>query len=211
MSRVRRNGGFSMVELMIALAIIGIMSAAIAPTISEMVADNRQATAAIEIVRLSRKARAAALASGTAYALHYDKGTGELGRLTLWAGMNGRCLQTAWPYAPGSVNSTLPPVDALSGDMYWFNPKTPMNPTKSDSDRQVIYLDALLDGNEQVDAQICYQPDGEIYTAVGVGTALTREDPLKPMLFRVYRSLNGTSRGEVREIVFPAGGTARAR
>jgi prepilin-type N-terminal cleavage/methylation domain-containing protein len=203
------TAGFSMVELLISLAIIGIMSAAIAPSIGEMVADNRQSSASIDMVRISRKARALTIATGNAHLLRYRVGQGGLGLVELFAGMNNKCLQTPWPQAFNApAGSRLRALETI--DMAFYNPKTGGNPTVDDTARQVIWVTANVNASVVNEVQICYQPDGEVYTAVPPAT-LARQQSALPVLFRAFRAVNGTSRGQVREIVFPAGGTARAR
>jgi prepilin-type N-terminal cleavage/methylation domain-containing protein len=207
--------GFSLIELLISLAVIGIMSAAIAPSITEIVADNRQASAAVDLIRISRKARARTVATGTAHLLRYQVGQNGLGWVDLYAGMNNKCVQTPWAQAfaaacpaPPAVSSPLCPIETI--DMRYYNPKTGNDATVDDTGRQVVSLAALVLANPVTEVQICYQPDGEVYTAVPPAT-LARQPATSPVLFRVSRSVNGTSHGTPREIVFPAGGTARTR
>lgn len=203
------TAGFSLIELLISLTIIGIMSAAIAPSIGEMVADNRQASAAIDIVRLARKARALTISSGNAHLLRYQVGPGQLGMIELFAGMNNKCLQTPWAQAFNALaGSRLRALETI--DMSFYNPKTGSIPTVDDTGRQVIWATALVNATAVNQVQICYQPDGEVYTAVPPAT-LARQQVALPVLFRVFRSVNGVSHGQIREIIFPAGGTARAR
>jgi prepilin-type N-terminal cleavage/methylation domain-containing protein len=201
--------GFSMIELLISLTIIGIMSAAIAPSIGEMVADNRQASAAIDIVRIARKARALTISSGNAHLLRYQVGPGGLGMIELFSGMNNKCLQTPWAQAfTAPVGSRLRALETI--DMAYYNPKTGSAPTVDDTGRQVVWVTGFVNAAAVNQVQICYQPDGDVYTAVPPAT-LARQQSASPLLFRVFRAVNGSSRGTVREIVFPAGGNARAR
>jgi prepilin-type N-terminal cleavage/methylation domain-containing protein len=202
--------GFSIVELLVSLVIIGIMSAAIAPSIGEVVADNRQAAASMDVVRLARKARALTLSTGNAYLLRYQAGQSGLGVIDLFAGMNNKCLQTPWTQAFNApANSRLRAIETL--DMAYYNPKTGSPPTVDDTGRQVIAAVALVNAVTVTQVQICYQPDGEVYTLVPPATTLARQQQALPVLVRLVRSINGTPHGQNREIVFPAGGTARAR
>jgi prepilin-type N-terminal cleavage/methylation domain-containing protein len=203
------TAGFSMIELLVSLAIIGVISASIAPSIGEMVADNRQASATIDMVRISRKARALTIATGNAHLLRYQVGPGGLGFVELFAGMNNKCMQTPWAQAfTAPTGSRLRALETI--DMAYYNPKTGSVPTVDDTGRQVIWVTANVNASVVNEVQVCYQPDGEIYTAVPPAT-LARQQSALPVLFRVFRSVNGVPHGVSREVVFPAGGTARAR
>ena len=204
------TAGFSLVELLISLAIIGIMSAAIAPSIGEMVADNRQASASIDLVRMSRKARALTLATGNAYLLRYQVGPARARLARAVRGHEQQVPADAVGRRPSPRRRAAGCARSRRSTWLIYNPKTSSNPTVDDTGRQVIAATAKVNASVVNEVQICYQPDGEVYTAVPPAT-LARQQQALPVLFRVLRAVNGTSHGQIREIVFPAGGTARAR
>lgn len=209
----KSSSGFTVIELMIALVIVGIMAATIAPSLSEVMADNRQTSAAMDIVRLARMTRAQAIATGTAHLLRYDAtnaaaGANGLGTISTYVGMNSKCLQTPWrqTFTP-AVGSGQGPVGLFHmGD---YNP-TDGAPGADDDNRHVIALTTRVGAeNNAVQAamHICYQPNGDIYT--GPTLALTLQT--LPVLITIARSINDVSRGRDRQVLFPVGGNARLR
>jgi prepilin-type N-terminal cleavage/methylation domain-containing protein len=211
----KSSSGFTVIELMIALVIIGIMAATIAPSLTEVVADNRQASAAMDIVRLARHTRAQANATGTAHLLRYNAtnaaaGAFELGTISTYVGMNSKCMQTPWPqtFVP-AVGSGQGPVDLFHmGD---YNPTDGETaPHAADGNRHVIALTsqfASTAGAVLAETRICYQPNGDIYT--GTNGALTIQTA--PVLITIARTINGAARGQTRQVLFPVGGNARLR
>lgn len=211
----KSSSGFTVIELMIALVIIGIMAATIAPSLSEVLADNRQASAAMDIVRLARHTRAQAIATGTAHLLRYRAtedaaGAFGLGTVATYVGMNSQCMQTPWAqtFVP-AVGSGQGPVDLFHmGD---YNPTDGETaPHADDGNRHVIATTARFTSEAaavQTETRICYQPNGDIYT--GVDGALTIQTA--PVLITIARSINTASRGQDRQVLFPVGGNARLR
>lgn len=219
-SRFQIRAGFTLVELLIALVIMGVMAAAIAPSLSEVLADSRQGAAAQDVVRLSRRARALAMGTGVAHMLRFQEASSNgLGAVELYAGMNNKCLQTPWDtvvfVAPAT--SLLRPLEVF--DMAYYNPTDGLaRPGVDDAKRQVIGLTARVGANANKVGVIwlCYQPNGDPF-------AMTAS-PLNPatfgrqtasVLFTISRwILIGGARvahGQDRQVIFPIGGTARAR
>jgi hypothetical protein len=62
-------------------------------------------------------------------------------------------------------------------------------------------------------AFICYEPSGATLQGVSAGNEIgfTFTQQNVPITFTVTRSVSGELRGVPREILFPAGGTARFR
>ena len=208
----RHADGFSLIELIFALAIIGIMTAAIAPSLSEVLADNREVSAAVDVVRIARKARALTSQTGNAHMLDFvQSDSNDLGVIHLYAGMNGKCRQTPtdqWAILIPSTTDRMHQVESIN--MAFYNPVLGNVPKASDRNRQVIKLRARAGGNPETRVQICLQPDGDAYVATPPSqTTLVRQSA--DVVLSVLRSVNDTPRGQDREIVFPPGGTARAR
>jgi prepilin-type N-terminal cleavage/methylation domain-containing protein len=238
--RGQATAAFTLVELMIAIVVMGVMAAAIAPSLSEVLADSRQGAAAQDLVRLSRRARALALGTGMAHLLRFQEASsGNLGAIELYAGMNGRCLQTPWAAAfAATLAFPNPPDPGPAGrlrqlevfDMAYYNPKGDgSHPTAADTGRQVLTLRATIDidANDRPLVWICYQPNGDSYTMVvtpadplqllrqsttGTAQVLSTRGSVLFTLARVVRSSGGVvPHGLDRKVIFPAGGTARSQ
>jgi prepilin-type N-terminal cleavage/methylation domain-containing protein len=216
--RTKARSGFSLIELMITLVIMGVIAAAVAPSLSEVLADSREGAAAQDLVRLSRRARALAMGSGIAHMLRFQQASSNgLGAIELYAGMNNKCLQTPWAtqafVAP--AGSRLRPFEVF--DMRDYNPTGAVNgPTVDDTGRQVIALQGTVGGNAVTEIWICYQPNGDPYamTASPVNPALF-DRQTQSVLFTISRwvtpKLNRIPHGQDRQVIFPIGGTARSK
>ncbi|MGD8861768.1 MAG: type II secretion system protein [Myxococcales bacterium] len=209
----RARAAFTIVELMIALVIIGIMAASVAPAIGEVIADQRQSGAAAGVIRTSITAQSRATATGVAHLLRFLQGNNadSLGVLELHMGMKRRCLQTDWETSV--AGGGLPAYERF--EMAEFNPTQPGQvPSASDGGRQVITLrpstDASDPAKDSTDFWICYQPNGVTYIQnESAGKSMIEQN--EPVTFVVARSVDSVKRGVDREVIFPLGGTARIR
>jgi len=99
--------------------------------------------------------------------------------------------------------------DALDQvDELWL---APQNETPSDAHRHVIVLHAFTTaGTDLAELEICYQPNGEVYFAVPPLQPLARQPNTTLITLSVTRTVDNRPHGESREVIFPAGGSARA-
>jgi prepilin-type N-terminal cleavage/methylation domain-containing protein len=221
----KASAGFTLVELLISLVIIGIISGAIAPSLSEVLSDNRQISATHDIVRLARRARSLALSTGVAHLLRYQNtgapGSNGLGMLELFAGMNGHCTQTPWDqtFTP-TAGAGQGRVEAL--DMAAYNPTGSTYdaaagtwlgspPTAADTGRPVIRLQAAAGANALNALQVCYQPNGQTYTSFTVTTNPALQPQAQDITLTISRSVNTAPRGQNRVLVLRPGASARVR
>jgi prepilin-type N-terminal cleavage/methylation domain-containing protein len=212
--RHRHSAGFSLIELMVVLVVMGLMAAAAAPSIGLIQADNRQVSATMDLVRFSRRARALTRSTGVAHLLRFQAASSNgLGQMGLFAGMTARCQQTPWNLAfTAPVNSPLLAFENF--DMAFYNRTAPgVAPRDNDSGRHVIHLRAAQPPTLTTDIaalQLCYQPDGDSYFLASANAgALVRQ--IVPLQFTISRLLNGAASGVDRIVVFPVGGNARMR
>lgn len=227
----RVRAGFTVVELMVVVLIVGIIAASVMPALAEVRWDSRQTGAAHDIVRMGRRARAMTMETGVAHLLRFQRsndarGSFGLGRFELYRGMTNRCQQTPWGQAFTPAAGSLLGIDAARRegpdllDMASFNPTDgSVAPTEAgqNSGRQIVAVTARggTPVGDQTAVQICYQPNGqtyELFSATETGTGGVGLRPqLAPITFSVARSLGGASRGVSRQVVFPIGGNARVR
>jgi prepilin-type N-terminal cleavage/methylation domain-containing protein len=214
----RSHAGFTLLELMIVVSVMGTMAALLAPGIGEFMADARAAAAAEDLVRISRHVRARAQESGLAHLLVFSGAStdsGGLGVVRVYEGMNNRCRQTPWPQTiNGSVAQGHAPVEVLDLAASQFNlGVNGRSPSIDDSGRQVIAMRASGSLGAPESAVICYEPSGATWEGVSnssaVGLGFTRQNV--PINFNLTRTVNSVARGSTRRIVFQPGGIARFR
>jgi prepilin-type N-terminal cleavage/methylation domain-containing protein len=150
--RSRRREGFTIVEMLIALIIIGVMAMAVAPAFSTTLTDNRQRSAAVDLLRLGIKARSLALASGLAHLLQIQ---GTLGTAKLYGGYNRRCWQTPWEDIAFKELNGHGPIESFDIGLY--------NPPGAG---QVISTQLSHGKTKLGELWICYQPNGETWSRV---------------------------------------------
>lgn len=215
----RSQAGFTLLELMIVVTVMGTMAALLAPGIGEFMADARAAGAAEDLVRISRHVRARAQESGLAHLLEFRAGTtdsGGLGVLRLWEGMNNRCRLTPWPQTiNGTIQNGHTWVEQLDLGLSQYNqPVGGSAPTFDDSGRQVISMRAGGSITTPEYAALCFEPSGATWQGVSntsspAGYVFTRQT--QPATFTILRRVDGVTRGAPRTIVFQPGGIARFR
>ena len=204
--------GFSVIELMVVLAIIGVMCAMIAPAVSSAMADGRAADASVDIARLANAARSEANSTGLAHILVYSAwqpgggigGDQPVGRLRLYRDVTNNL--TSCNPANRWVFGSLTPIDEVNmADYNIANSPHWITFEPVDSSNTVVTGSAVID-------QICYQPDGRTMIR-NVGDASFGEavSGVSNPIYAVFHKLSGTSSGVPRQVVFVFGGNARIR
>ena len=215
---VLRRAGFTLLELMIVVTVMGTMAAMMAPGIGEFLADARASGASEDLIRLSRHVRARVQQTGLAHLLVYSAAvdvSGGLGRVLVYEGMNNHCRQTPWAQAiNGTVANGFATVDRLDlGDSSYNAPLSGTTAKKDDLGRQVITLTVAGSRGAPDAAVICFEPSGATFEGVGDASeasfAFTAQNAA--IVFTVRRSVSGEQRGPNRDVIFPAGGAARFR
>jgi prepilin-type N-terminal cleavage/methylation domain-containing protein len=223
--RSSNRDGFTLVELAIAVVIIGVMAAALLPGMTSTVADNRASNAAVDVIRLARRARSEANVTGLAHVLAYDANpmSGEtLGRFRLFrssASSDGtrqpgyNCNTAAWDFTDFVNGGAL--IDAVN--MATFNITKPGSGTPALVSSHLIQLLSVNEDDTlatEQDVRICYQPDGQTLVRDGDASPFANAvNSRSDLLFNVTHVNRSTSAqlGVPRRIVFTFGGNARIR
>ena len=214
----RQRAGFTLIELMIALSIMGALIAMVAPGIGEFLSDARAASAAEDLVRLSRHMRARAQETGLAHMLVFN-GTGSesggLGIMRVYEGMNNHCRQTPWSQTiTGRDDDGHAPVEVLNMATGAYNPSSGSSPTIDDRDRNVIVLRVAGAASAPDGAFLCVEPGGSVWdgvasTVLGAGYTFIKPASSKPIVFTISRTMNSAVRGLDRNVMFSTSGIAR--
>lgn len=205
MRRSKRQAGFTILELMIVVFIVGIVVMAIAPSLMEVLAHGRAKAGMQEVLRLARRARWKALVTGTPHAVMLQ-GTGTgFGTATLYKGMGTRCDRVGWAQASALAVSLTEHFDFATLNPNAVNTTTP--------DTFIISLRPLVNNVAVASVLVCHQPNGESYFGVPVGGALTVQRQRVDIEARIGLALDGSVVGvpteaealRLRRIIFPPG------
>lgn len=194
----RQPTGFTLIELMFVVLLIGVMAALIAPGLSQGRREAEIANFATGMVRLGSRARAQAQASGLAHALVLNA-NGTAATFQLFRGTSPRCNSVPWNWGGA-------PLDGLR-----------TSDTRYSTGGVLLQLQAV--DNAAAAIRICIQPNGVtllrngdvpalggfMATINGGGGALIND-----IEFRLFHGPSLTQRtGAERRVVFPSGNIPR--
>jgi prepilin-type N-terminal cleavage/methylation domain-containing protein len=206
------RAGYTLVELMMVVAIIAASTLAFAPGIGRAVADRRVSSATRELIRIGRRARSDSLGYLRAHLIWI---TPDTGRVMLLRGPNNSCLLSDWSAisadCPGTATAKLGPrcleqvfVSALGG------------PTAIAMYEETL-AGAGVAGYSQSAHALCYASSGVVYHAPGTTLAtasggLTDLNDVNGGLVYTLHTGSGppVSTDRVHRILFPLGSSARA-
>lgn len=198
-----KTQGFTLLEMMVVVAIIGIVSSAIMPGLSAIMADGRQATVAQQSLVLIRLARSSAYRQGVAYLVRFDaQDANELGSIRSFAGMTSSCMRTDWQQAIAA--------GGFDAELLFSGVNGGATADASDSGRHVIALRLQAPiGTDVTLLDLCYEPNGSTFVRTVATDPLGRQ--LAPAWAAVGRTFNTENQGVTRRIVLPQGGAPRFR
>ena len=218
MRRAQKSGngraGYTLIELMMVVAIIAASTLAFAPGIGRAVADRRVSSAARELIRIGRRARSDSLGYLRAHLIWITPATG---RVMLLRGPNNSCLLSQWDSisadCPADVVHGTPgqrcleqvSVGAIGG-----------GPTSIAMNEETL-SGAGVAGYGTAPHALCYAASGVVYHATGATlalatAALTDLNTVNGgLVFTLHSGTGNPAKTDrVHRILFPLGSSARS-
>ena len=198
----KRRLGFTLVELMVVLAVMGVLVSAALPSMSEGLADRRVAMIARDVVSLFQRARYMSMAYGRAHQVVYtnDSGTGLTAQAYAFEtlrGTGGACALTTFENAGGvaltdlDCGSNWRCVDHLYANAYDANP----------GDNDLVRVDGWKDSS------FCYEAgsNNQVFVDTVLFSNWQDANAQHGFGFLVYREVDGDAIGVARKVLVPLG------
>lgn len=223
LASARRARGFSLIELMVVIIIIGIVSALAVPTMLASRLDRNAYDDAGAVMQLLREARTRAIARGSAIMISMTaNSTIDRGTFMMYEAVSANAES-------GGQNRT--PVATCKTPTNW----APLDPTNPAANPGVVFIDGVnLNGSIESDSDIetvisqydgtattnvtsifvCFTPLGHVYAVPGAAAPTAgmfdgAMPNLEPIEIRVSRMQGTSAYGTVRSVVLPPNGLAR--
>jgi type II secretion system protein H len=195
----RRAAGFTLLELLIVVIMIGVIVTLAVPSIATQMRDRRMNQAAHQVSLIYRQARALAMGRGSAVLVHFDAGTSPRGRFDMRESQDvepthclslpaSSCSQADWN-AASTANRLVTTFDPSNLDVY--------------SNVQLkVFLPNGSDAGAAVD--ICFSPLGRPYRRLSFAGAFA---PMNDVPYVQVSPVDGV--GLTRTVLIVPNGASR--
>lgn len=209
------RGGYTLVELMMVVAVIAASTLAFAPGIGRAVADRRVSSATRELIRIGRRARSDSFGYLRAHLIWITPATG---RVMLLRGPNNSCLLPDWNAISADCPSTATGVRGQRCLEQVFI--SSIAGSGSMAMREETVTSAGVASYATTPRALCYAPNGLVYHQTGANLTAALTAGLSELNTTaigggfVYTLHTGTSSpistDRVHRILFPLGSSARS-
>jgi prepilin-type N-terminal cleavage/methylation domain-containing protein len=208
MAAQRSRAGFTLIELMIVVTIIGMSILAFAPGFTRAMAEREVSFATREILRLAKRARTESLGYRRAFLMYVQPGTADtdVPVLQLLRAPNNSCVAQAW--------DTMQAQCGTANSQCVENIDLATNVSYSTRGFTVRALEEAVDGTTSgADRALCWAPNGVVYTRSPalLSTRLAETDAANTVsggvLYRLALFQDGAAIGRAHRVLIPLGGS----
>jgi prepilin-type N-terminal cleavage/methylation domain-containing protein len=189
--RTRSRAGFTLIELMIVVVIVGVTTALVAPAVMRTMGISRANRCQYDAARMFRAARTNAIGTGRAHLVDFAPGVGGV-ELNVYLGDSSSCLRSSW----GEIVGVSAPVDGIREADF----------TRDPHGVRLAFLPGP--GGAPAPRQVCFEPQGERWQRPGTVGLFTRG--VATLIFAMDRLEGGSIAGDPqRQVIMPQFGAAR--